>query len=48
MEERLKSEQDWIAIDSQGNEIMESFTDLEVWDRTCISIWNEAKGPKES
>jgi hypothetical protein len=31
--EYLKSKQQWIAIDSQGNEIMESFTDLEEWDK---------------
>jgi hypothetical protein len=31
--EWLKSKQQWIAIDSQGNEIMESFSDLEEWDK---------------
>jgi hypothetical protein len=31
--EWLKSKQQWYAIDSQGNEIMESFSDLEQWDK---------------
>ena len=31
--EWLKSKQQWIAVDSQGNEIMKAFTDLEVWDK---------------
>jgi hypothetical protein len=30
--EWLKSKQQWIAIGGQGNEIMESFPDLEGWD----------------
>lgn len=31
--EWLKSKQQWYSIDSQGNEIMESFSDLEQWDK---------------
>jgi hypothetical protein len=38
--ERLKSKQQWYAINSQGNEIMESFSDPEQWD-TRVSVWYE-------
>jgi hypothetical protein len=33
MEESLKSKQQWTAIDGQGNEIMKSFADPEIWDK---------------
>jgi hypothetical protein len=51
--EWLKSKQQWIAIDSQGNEIMESFSDLEVWDKPVFQYGMKPKdsknpnGPKE-
>ncbi len=44
--EWLKSKQQWIAIDSQGNEIMESFNDLEVWDKPVFKYGMKPKDPK--
>jgi hypothetical protein len=51
--EWLKSKQQWIAIDSQGNEIMESFSDLEEWDKPVFQFGmrpvdkRNPNGPKE-
>jgi hypothetical protein len=44
--EWLKSKQQWIAIDSQGNEIMESFTDLEEWDELEFEYGMKSVDPK--
>jgi hypothetical protein len=44
--EWLKSKQLCIAIDSQGNEIMESFTDLEVRDKPVFKYGMKPKDPK--
>jgi hypothetical protein len=44
--EWLKSKQQY-AIDKQGNEIMESFSDLEQWDKP-VSVWCETCIQKES
>jgi hypothetical protein len=43
--EWLKSKQQWIAIDGQGNEIMESFPDLEVWDKPDFEYGLKPKDP---
>ena len=51
--EWLKSKQQCTAIDSQGNEIMESFADPEVWDKHEFEYGmipkdrNNPNGPKE-
>ena len=51
--EWLKSKQQWIAIVSQGNEIMESYADPEVWDKPNFQYGmrpvdkKNASGPKE-
>jgi hypothetical protein len=50
--EWLASKQQWIAIDSQGNEIMESFHNPEVWDKPDFKYGqipqdrNNPNGPK--
>ena len=36
----------WIVIDSQGNEVMESFSDLEVWDKPVFQYGMKPKDPK--
>jgi hypothetical protein len=46
VEEWLKSKQQWIAIDSQGNKIMESFSDLEVWDKPVFQYGMKPKDSK--
>jgi hypothetical protein len=45
--EYLKSKQQWIAIDSQGNEIMESFTDLEEWDKPEFEYGMKSVDPRK-
>lgn len=50
--EWLASKQQWIAIDSQGNETMESFHHLEIWDKPEFEYGqipqdrNNPNGPK--
>ena len=44
--EWLKSKQKWITIDSQRNEVMESFSDLEVWDKPVFQYGMKSKDPK--
>ena len=44
--EWLKSKQHWIAVDSQGNELMKAFTDLEVWDKPIFEYGMKPKDPK--
>jgi hypothetical protein len=45
--EYLKTKQQWIAVDSQGNEIMESFTDLEEWDKPVFEYGMKPLDPKK-
>ena len=44
--EWLKSKQKWIGIDSQSNEVMESFSDLEVRDNPVFQYGMKPKDPK--
>ena len=44
--EWLKSKQQWIAVDSQGNEIMKAFNDLEVWEEPIFEYGMKPKDPK--
>jgi hypothetical protein len=44
--EWLKSKQQWIAVDSQGNVIMKAYTDLEVWDKPIFEYGIKPKDPK--
>jgi hypothetical protein len=44
--EWLKSKQQWIAVDSQGNEIMKAFTDQEVWDKPIFEYGMKQMDPK--
>lgn len=50
--EWLTSKQQWIAVDSQGNEIMESYHNLEIWDKPVFEYGmipqdrNNPNGPK--
>ena len=44
--EWLKSKQQWTAIDGQGNEIMKSFADQEIWDKPIFQYGMKPKDPK--